>query len=792
MSAFPQDHGDGQDPVHDALEQGADRDVDQREGVGGQHPDQRDLPDPDHVDDRPVDRVDGPARVRDFDNPLSDDGDDEVLFRFSSPERQRLMQRSRDRNKRMLDKHQQVFDALVNAGFQLVKVNAPLFERQESGQWKVVGCSCGNPICDKAGCVAKDHCHSPGKHPVGNGWQKYGTTEWTTARRWLLEGYNLGAYAAKGSRGIGIDYDSVTADSLYLDGVPPTMADTLGDKGHIFHTLPDGYDIEGIPGDFDGGELARNGSRHLVAPLGLHPRGARKWNGITEVTPIPLATLDLLVRSKRRADDRRTGTKPGEPGWKVHHGEGRYVFLTSEAGRLWNSLADADLLLVNLRHINEARCDPSVEDAFLVRLASNAEKGWDASGGHAGAGEGQGPSTGPEQPVKPLQTRRMADILMRITDWLWKGWLPLEEPAFIEGKSGVAKSAFVVDLVARLTTGMPMPDGSPHPTDEPMDIVWITGEDDPERVLAPRFAAAGADLTRIHFVEGKFTVPDDIPALEATIREKGARLVFIDPIYSHVSVEVNPNSDTQMRQQVMDPLRGVCRRTKSTILLARHINKATGQDISMRGSGSYGGTTGAARVVIYAMTDPDGEDASDKVIGVMKNNYAKYPFAMRFRTETALVTAPSGEVIETMSVVWTGEADDIIENIANRGSNGLAAGDRAHARRDAADAKVLDLLTGTGCTVQSDDLLSEMEEAGFSEYFVKGARRRLKVVAHSHEPSGPWFVRLPSEVCQAQASRARRHVDRFLHRLPHELAQGGLGLGGEEGEEGELGETEDG
>ena len=47
--------------------------------------------------------------------------------------------------------------------------------------------------------------------------------------------------------------------------------------------------------------------------------------------------------------------------------------------------------------------------------------------------------------------------------WLWDQRLALGKLAILDGDPGLGKSLVALDLCARLSTGRPMPDGSPSP-----------------------------------------------------------------------------------------------------------------------------------------------------------------------------------------------------------------------------------------------------------------------------------------------------------------------------------------
>ena len=79
------------------------------------------------------------------------------------------------------------------------------------------------------------------------------------------------------------------------------------------------------------------------------------------------------------------------------------------------------------------------------------------------------------QPVSQLAARSL--------DWLWPGRLALGKLAMLDGDPGMSKSLLALDLCARLSTGRPLPDGSPGPG--PVSSIIVNGEDGAEIRSAP-------------------------------------------------------------------------------------------------------------------------------------------------------------------------------------------------------------------------------------------------------------------------------------------------------------------
>ena len=104
----------------------------------------------------------------------------------------------------------------------------------------------------------------------------------------------------------------------------------------------------------------------------------------------------------------------------------------------------------------------------------------------------------------------------------------------MEGDPGLGKSLLTLYLAARITMGLPMPDGSHC---ERGSVVIVNAEDGLEDTVKPRLEVAGADIPRCHWLnfsleDGHQTliIPGQMDALKKKIEESKAVLVIIDPL----------------------------------------------------------------------------------------------------------------------------------------------------------------------------------------------------------------------------------------------------------------------
>src|SRR6476660_4450021 len=111
---------------------------------------------------------------------------------------------------------------------------------------------------------------------------------------------------------------------------------------------------------------------------------------------------------------------------------------------------------------------------------------------HRGAGRTLGFAPGAAmslpKPIDPTESVQLASaVIARPIEWLWTGQLASGKLAMLDGDSVEGKSLIALDLCARLSTGRPMPDGSPGPGILPSLI--IQAEDGAEDTVIPRLKA---------------------------------------------------------------------------------------------------------------------------------------------------------------------------------------------------------------------------------------------------------------------------------------------------------------
>jgi AAA domain-containing protein len=234
------------------------------------------------------------------------------------------------------------------------------------------------------------------------------------------------------------------------------------------------------------------------------------------------------------------------------------------------------------------------------------------------------------------------------TRWLWQGRIPLRAITILDGDPGLGKSLLTLDLIARLTTGRPMPDGTPSVFGTvPANALLLSAEDDLATTIRPRLRAAGADLDWVAWLgEAMYwkddrdetnyyrplRLPRDIDSLERAVEVMNANLVVIDPLTAFLEEGVNSWRDSDVRA-ALAPVMDLAQRGWLAVVAVRHLNKAQGANALYRGGGSIG-IIGAARSGLLVAKSPD-DPEHERILAATKSNLGPPMPALRYRIQPA-------------------------------------------------------------------------------------------------------------------------------------------------------------
>jgi len=334
------------------------------------------------------------------------------------------------------------------------------------------------------------------------------------------------------------------------------------------------------------------------------------------------------------------------------------------------------------------------------------------------------PGDDEDRPTSPTATR-LTDIPAAPLTWLWPGWIPAGMLTILGGHVGDGKSTVIAAIVAALTTGKPLPDGAIAPL---TNVLILSAEDDPARVIRPRLTANHADLDRVFILEGATSGIDlrrDAGYLRTVIETHNIQLLVIDPLGSFL--HSSDRASEGAIRQALHPLMDVVAHTGVAVLGVMRIGK-TGHGRSAQRLVGSSAVPGIARSVIMVANAPAEEDdpAGHVILEVVKSNYARppHPVALHLAADS--------------TVHWHGAASTGIDDLA------ATTTDRRLTSSERADAAEFLQEYLREKSVNAVTVLKQAKDLGFSEITIRRAKKDLGIVSYRDAVfRGFWMWRLP-------------------------------------------------
>jgi putative DNA primase/helicase len=298
----------------------------------------------------------------------------------------------------------------------------------------------------------------------------------------------------------------------------------------------------------------------------------------------------------------------------------------------------------------------------------------------------QGYGIQPDETEVGMKYVCMNDVEEQAIDWVWPEKIARGELCIIAGEPGASKTMVAVDIAARVSVGANVPLG--RDTICKGNVVFLTSENDPAKVLRPRLVGAGADLSKIFLISSSLTETDKdgkrkkkhvalaedaekIGRVMGSIRD--VVLLIIDPISEYMGKkDANNNADVR---DMLATLTDHVRSHNVAILAIAHFNKKTDvTSASSRINGSIG-FAGAARTAFAVGKMVKGEDEEDdgqeeKYFSMVKNNLSADKGGYIYTVQSHNYYK-NGVEIKTAKIEWLRlmdeEADEMLAKASGRG-----------------------------------------------------------------------------------------------------------------------------
>ncbi len=325
------------------------------------------------------------------------------------------------------------------------------------------------------------------------------------------------------------------------------------------------------------------------------------------------------------------------------------------------------------------------------------------------------------KPLGGLITVCAADVKPEHVEWLVDQSFPLGMLAVIGGQPGLGKSQISIKLAAGVTTGKGLPGTGGFKNLG--SVIILANEDDAARTIRPRLDAAGADISKVHIVQGvaregsavdTFQLDSDISYLRACALElKDLRLIIIDPPSAYLGTKVDSYKDSDVRRVLM-PLGNLAQETGAMILLIVHLNKRTDGGAQQRFSGSTAWTA-APRVGFMVAEDPS---TKQRYMLPVKNNIGDDRLGYGYHIAEKLVQYDRQD-FKSSCIVW--------DQTTHRSVDELLAPPKTHKVNVVDDAKALledELANGP---LPVDQIMTSAKAAGISWPSVNRAKKALPI-----------------------------------------------------------------
>lgn len=221
-----------------------------------------------------------------------------------------------------------------------------------------------------------------------------------------------------------------------------------------------------------------------------------------------------------------------------------------------------------------------------------------------------------------LKIRTFDEIDAEDVKWLWKPYIAFGKITVIQGDPGNGKTTLALAIAALISKRQQMPTGN-APTFIG-NVIYQSGEDNPQDTIKPRLIACGADCSKIAFVEAEGNLSADL--LEEAILGTNAKFVVLDPLQAFLT-EKQDISRTQNMRPILRDLGNVATKTGAAIVIIGHMNKGEKTKGIYRGLGSID-ITAAARSVLLIGKRKD--DPNTRFMTQIKNNLSAFGKTISF------------------------------------------------------------------------------------------------------------------------------------------------------------------
>ena len=310
-----------------------------------------------------------------------------------------------------------------------------------------------------------------------------------------------------------------------------------------------------------------------------------------------------------------------------------------------------------------------------------------------------------------------SNVIPKDVEWLWYPYIPLGKLTVIQGDPGDGKSTFVLNVIAQLTSGQPMPDGF-IPTCSRV-AVYQCAEDGMADTIKPRLEQAGARCDQVaYIVDDNIALTLEDGRIETVIQKTGASVFIIDPIQAFIPPDSDMLSATKMRS-ILRKLAATAEKYSCAVILIGHMNKGNGANPLYRGLGSID-IAAIARSVL--MISRDQVNPALRYMYPIKSSLASEGPAIAFSFK-------AGGGLE-----WHGQYEINTSELIERSTVKKSKSEKAR-------AKMLQLLSANDMSAK--EVYSVLSQIGIGSRTVEKVKKELQI--ETYRAGDCWYWRLPEK-----------------------------------------------
>jgi hypothetical protein len=296
-------------------------------------------------------------------------------------------------------------------------------------------------------------------------------------------------------------------------------------------------------------------------------------------------------------------------------------------------------------------------------------------------------------------------------------YLPKAALTIMDGDPGMGKSLVTAQLGAIVSTGERFTNGEKARKGR---VLYLSPEDEPGRILRPRLEAHDANIRKIRFMNTPFLMDEKgIEILRRELIEHPADLVIIDPLSAFIPTSVDIYRANESRG-FMRPLAMLARDLNISILVVRHMRKASAESAIQAGQGSmdFIASVRSGLVVIGHPVDPE-----TRVFAQSKANYSRKGPSITFE----VVGFDRDSVPK---IKWNGVIPQTADDLMQSAKKSTAV--------ETCASMITDMLSGE--KIKASEALERLRDAGYSDRTIDNAKK-LANVDSGRGPGSYWRLK---------------------------------------------------